>query len=245
MAVVFINPGHSLINDAGATNKELGLEERHLALSLGAELQKDLEMIGIFTELYQEQRSLNEVPVRANKSGADVFVSIHMNGSTSKTASGVEVLYCEGSDKGKDFATHILNNIVTVGSYTFKNRGVKNDASRHLCVLRNTNMTAVLVEMGFITNNKEATFVSTHIQQCSKAISKGIVSYLESQKLLKPAQEVTVEPKEDDTKHELIIIPSGKNDKYDLKVDDKIVLKENNIETIHQYILLRYKASVY
>ena len=42
-----------------------------------------------------------EISKEENRSGANLFISIHCNGATSPQAHGVEVLYCEGSQKSQ------------------------------------------------------------------------------------------------------------------------------------------------
>jgi len=243
MAKVFINPGHSLVNDAGATNKELNLQERYLTRDIGKALGEILQASGIQVEVYQQQKSLNDVPKKANTSGAHLFVSIHMN-APATTCGGVEVLYCEGSTKGKEVAQTILNHITKVGNYTFRNRGIKDDANRHLCVLRQTKMNACLVEMGFITYNTEATFVATHIEECAQAIANGIKEYLAKQGLYKEVIQASTSTLVHN-KAKIVIVPSGVNGTFNLLVNDNLVLKANSLETIHKFIEEKYKSSLY
>ena len=244
MVKIFINAGHGT-HDAGAVNKRLNLQERYLAKDLCKVIESYLKSFGITVMVYQEVNSLNEVPKKANEFKADLFVSVHMNASTSSSASGVEVLFCEGSTKGKTFAQTILNSVVKVGDYTFKNRGVKDDSTKHLGVLRYTNMTACLVEMGFISNDTEASFVHYHINECGTAIANVIIEYLVSNNLIKnPIHTITV-PSISEKKSSIQIVPSGVNGTYNLIIEDKLILSKNKIETIDKYLTEKYKDILY
>lgn len=259
MAKVFINPGHSITTDSGAVNPRLNLKECQVVKEICTHMQKQLQSLGVETVLYQQVKSLNEVPKEANASGADIFISVHMN-APATTSGGVEVLYCENSAKGREYAQVILKNIIKVGDYNFRNRGLKDDANRHLCVLRKTKMLACLVEMGFITYDKEAKFVNENTSLCAQAIVNGIVEYLTkigkfNQKPVenkpietKPTETKPIEqskPIENKPKTDIKIVPSGKGATFNLFINDTLKLKENRLETIHNYLLMNYKEVLY
>ena len=90
----------------------------------------------------------------ANESMADMYVSIHANSALNPDASGIEVLYYPndtGAIKYEDqspFAKSILDGVVR--STGAKNRGIIKRPD--LIVLKNTQMSAALVECGFISN---------------------------------------------------------------------------------------------
>ena len=85
---------------------------------------------------------------RANAWGAELFISCHLN---SGGGHGCEVLYYNGSTKGKDFATKVANGIAALG---FTNRGAKVD-TRGLYELRITHMPAILVEPLFVDTESD------------------------------------------------------------------------------------------
>ena len=212
MVEVFINAGHSRdINvDCGAYNKKLDLRESVVA------------------------KKLKE----ANKSGCTIMVSIHLNSHSKSIACGVETLYCEDSIKGKELAQTIQNELIKpIAKYTFSNRGIKDDNDRHLAVLRQTSMTACLVECGFISNQLEAMLVSTETQEYAKAIATGIKNYLKSIGKFKEAPKKEV--------HVISIEPSGKNGTFDLYVDSRKILNGNKITTVIEYLEEKYRDSLY
>lgn len=113
----------------------------------------------------------------ANRYGADLFVSIHANaagnGKDWNEASGVETfVYNTKPEESMELAAKIQKNMTKATG--LKDRGVKT-ADFH--VLRETHMTAVLVECGFMSNQKEAELLKTktHRSKCAKAIAEAIV----------------------------------------------------------------------
>jgi N-acetylmuramoyl-L-alanine amidase len=87
---------------------------------------------------------------------ADVFVSIHCNQAIRNEARGIEV-YFDGTAKwskelARSFAVGLNHKL------GFKNRGVK---SGNFQVLRETtDLPSVLLELGFLSNNEEATYIT-------------------------------------------------------------------------------------
>jgi len=58
-------------------------------------------------------------------------------------------------------------------------RGVKDcdEIGRSLCVLRETDMPAALVEMGFINNDKDCAIMTYKADDMARAIARGITDY--------------------------------------------------------------------
>ncbi|NDO47462.1 N-acetylmuramoyl-L-alanine amidase [Clostridium sp. MD294] len=115
---------------------------------------------------------------RANKAKADAFVCIHANAYDNKwnDANGVESwIYNKSDNKTIRFAEDIQKELITVTKR--KNRGIKK--SSDLYVLRYTNMIAVLVECGFLTNLEEAELLrsESYRKKCAEGICKGICKY--------------------------------------------------------------------
>ena len=109
----------------------------------------------------------------ANAFGADYFVSLHTNASTNSAVSGSEVLvYSEpsvASALGEDILIW-LNRITGL-----KNRGIVERPG--LYVLRKTKMPAVLVEMGFISNSRDANLMNSSPELFAEGIYNGILQY--------------------------------------------------------------------
>ena len=99
---IFLNAGHGG-NDPGAVSKN-GLKEKDVAKNICDILAQKLRNAGHSVMVYQEQKTFTEVSREENKSGADLFVSVHCNSFSSSSANGVETLYYPTSAKRKRLA---------------------------------------------------------------------------------------------------------------------------------------------
>jgi N-acetylmuramoyl-L-alanine amidase len=173
---IVIDAGHDYGNDYGAESTIDGVtySETILNMQVADKLKTELENRGynvVMTRNLGEEPSYGSLMTSlthrvdvANNANADFFISIHHN-SAGETAKGVLTLYSSeaqdadfGSkqdssriEKSKDMATLINDNIAN--KLNLNNRGGQ---EQNLFVCRNTNMPAVLVEVGFITNKEEA-----------------------------------------------------------------------------------------
>lgn len=110
--------------------------------------------------------SLSQRVNKANSNNADLFVSIHANAGGGK---GTEVFTYNGKEVSQ--ARNVLNNICALG---FRNRGIKNGSN--LYVVRNTNMTAMLIEICFIDTKSDVDlYNSLGAEKIADAIVKGLV----------------------------------------------------------------------
>ena len=92
--LVMIDPGHGGY-DPG-TQSSAGALEKDLALQIATRLKTALEARGIRAELTRSSDvfiSLAERTRIANRAGADLFVSIHLNSSPNTDTTGIEVYY--------------------------------------------------------------------------------------------------------------------------------------------------------
>lgn len=109
----------------------------------------------------------------ANSWGADYFISIHANASDTPSARGTEVLVYRSPSVATNLAQDILQGVTeTTG---LPSRGVKQRPG--LYVLRNTNMPAVLVELGFISNPTDANLMANNPSLFARGIYNGILDF--------------------------------------------------------------------
>ena len=107
----------------------------------------------------------------ANNANADFYISIHQNASTTTSANGVEAYYSSVKPDSLNDITYKLNTSKAVAAsissgiasaLSMTNRGAKDD---EFMVVKYTNMPAVLVECGFISNENEAKKISDSSNQ--------------------------------------------------------------------------------
>ncbi|SFT53065.1 N-acetylmuramoyl-L-alanine amidase [Selenomonas sp. GACV-9] len=179
---VFLNPGHALGGnpDSGFSHPRLQLRECNLALTYGSLCGRYLELAGCAVKLLQSHNLSGENPGypcvvdMANQWGADVFVSIHVNAGGGR---GPET-YCYRTDgAGGQLAACIQHQLLWgLAPYDrgYVDRGIKEHPS--FCVLRNTIMPAVLVEVGFIDSD-DVGILTQHGDDIARAIAQGIADY--------------------------------------------------------------------
>lgn len=173
---IVIDPGHDYGKDYGAESTIDGVtySETVLNMQVADKLKTELQNRGynvIMTRNLGEQPSYGSLVASlthrvdvANNANADFFISVHHN-SAGETAKGVLTLYSSEAqdskfggkldsnriERSRQMATLINNNIAN--KLGLNNRGGQ---EQNLFVCRNTNIPAVLVEVGFITNKEEA-----------------------------------------------------------------------------------------
>lgn len=169
---VFIDVGHGGYDNGSAHN---GYVEDNISLQISKEVAKKLGENKIGVKLSREKDkylSLSKRTEMANKSGADLFVSIHQNASDLKSPNGIETLYM---GENKELAKTIQENVVETTNAN--DRGHKKS---NLQVLRDNELPAVLIECGFISNPDEGYKLSTKAYQekLAEGIVQGIKEYL-------------------------------------------------------------------
>lgn len=110
----------------------------------------------------------------ANAWPADIFISLHNNAAENPSATGNEALvYGPGATVAVDLGTRILEQLtLTTG---LRNRGIVYRPG--LYVLKETEMPAVLVEMGFISNPYDAELLVYSPGLFATGIYRGILAY--------------------------------------------------------------------
>ena len=181
MYKIFLNAGHKIGIDSGAVNPETGLQEAVVALNVTEKVKYYLEKVGYEVELLQSN-SLNgededadnpSICRTANESEADLFVSLHCN-AFNQEAKGTEVeVYSYRCTEANKLANCIQNQICD--SLHTVDRGVKERPN--LCVLKNTDMPAVLVELAFIDNEEDCTLLTNEQDNFARAVARGITDY--------------------------------------------------------------------
>lgn len=173
---IALDAGHGG-SDPGAVYK--GRQEKDDTLDLTLAVGDILKKNGIdvyYTRTTDEYETPFKKATDANNSGADLFVSIHRNSSENPNQySGVETLVYSDTGLKAEVARNINNQLEDAG---FKNLGV--DERKNLVVLKRTKMPAVLVEAGFINNDKDNYLFDEEFDSIAQSIADGILESIPS-----------------------------------------------------------------
>ena len=174
--LVVIDPGHGGM-DCGATRS--GIYEKDITLDVSQRVAQILRSNGYKVHLTRDEDkdvSLQDRVTFAEEHDPDIFVSIHVNSSEGTTATGLETHYYHDYSIGlaKTVHTSLASGVNSKDRGLFKSR---------FYVINHTTMPAILVEIGFISNDQErADMVSVKRKQATaKSIAEGIMNYYKQQ----------------------------------------------------------------
>ena len=191
---IYIDQGHNHFSpthppswNTGASNVALGLYEQDITYDFGIRLAELLEQDGRFevrlsrptpeTILGTDNDSALDFRINdALEWGADYFISLHTNSYTSTSVSGIEVYTAKGDEEGYALGNDILNALVE--STDLRNRGMRDGSD--LRVLKNAQMPATLIEMGYISNEGDATLLRDSSELFIQGLYNGILSYFDN-----------------------------------------------------------------
>ncbi|MFZ2679283.1 N-acetylmuramoyl-L-alanine amidase [Clostridium sp.] len=180
---VYIDAGHDYGGDRGAVRVINGVTYDETTLNIEVAEYLRTELINKGYEVIMARR-IGERPTSnnyrenlwnrinaANNANADFYISIHQNASTTASANGVEAYYSSVKPDSLNDITYKLNTSKAVAAsissgiasaLSMTNRGAKDD---EFMVVKYTNMPAVLVECGFISNESDAKKISNATNQ--------------------------------------------------------------------------------
>lgn len=177
--MVCIDAGHGG-TDVGAVLKDRYEKDDTLKVAklVEKELKKQKVRV-IMTRKKDKAISLEERCKIANQKKADMFVSIHRNSATS--GNGIEIWVNSKKDNNEiELANSILQKIEKTN--ISNNRGIKygtiGGEDTDYYVLKNTQMPSCLIELGFITDQKDNDLLDKNIKNYAKAIADGIIEQL-------------------------------------------------------------------
>ena len=191
MPVVVIDAGHGG-TDPGKVGVD-GSLEKDINLAVAKRLKTYLEQDDIRvimtretdTGLYSDtdsRKKMADMKKRCEiieESGADLVVSIHQNSYPEEAIHGAQVFYYEDSVEGKKLA-EILQRHLVEGLDKTNHRQAKGNKTYYM--LKKTEATLVIVECGFLSNDREASLLTDEKYQkkVAKAICSGTLEYLDS-----------------------------------------------------------------
>jgi len=183
--IVVIDAGHGGWDPGMVHGK---VDEKDINLSIAKKLQVFLEQgdaTVIITRLDDSdlaKTKKGDMQTRrliANTSKADIFVSIHQNSYSNNNVSGFQVFYFNESDNSRDLATHIQGRLK---EFVNPNNKLESRANKNYFVLKQTQMPAVLIECGFLTNYNERNKLTSdeYQEKIAWGIYLGIVDYFKT-----------------------------------------------------------------
>lgn len=184
--IVMLDAGHGG-KDNGATGN--GLKEKALNLKILYTYAKsyfedpDSPVKAYWTRHDDTFINLYERPKYPKRYEADLFVSLHMNSASRRSANGTEVYYSKNNNKeafagltSKIFATRMKNTLVDeLGS---KDRGVKQAG---FVVAKYNTVPSILIELGFITGSSDHKKLArtAYQKKAAEVLYEGIVDTFE------------------------------------------------------------------
>ena len=222
VGAIVIDPGHGG-KDNGASRdwvidgKKVTIREKDINLKIGKMLYETLKTAypdkqivltrdtDVFLTLGERTDISNGIKVKENE--AVLFISIHVNSSLNKNASGYEVWYLSpgyrrtviddeeikndpslfpilNSMMEEEFTTEsimiakfIMDGLEAQIGNLSDARGIKEE---EWFVVRNSNMPSVLVEVGFVSNEKEARLLNDdqYLKKVTLGIYNGIAAFI-------------------------------------------------------------------
>jgi len=194
--VIILDAGHGGI-DPGTLNDDKTIQEKDINLSITHKIRELLESSGAQVILTREDDSslyvedgkktirqkYNENLKNRKKiieeSNADMFISIHMNALTGKGASkyyGAQTFYPSGKEDSVKLSKYIQKELKRVVDNT-NNREVK--PREDLYLLKDNDIPSVLIECGFLSNEKESKLLvdEKYQEKIAWSIYAGIQNY--------------------------------------------------------------------
>lgn len=186
--VIYLDPGHGG-KDSGAFYKNV--KESTLNLDISNKIMKALKKDGAVVYLTRygdydlsannaSNRKRSDLSRRANiinKSGCDLYLSIHLNADVDDSWTGAQAYYDKINSENEKIAKIYQEEFVRYLSTT---RKYKEDSTLYL--QRRITKPGVLLELGFLSNTKERSLLQSERYQLkiAEAVRKGTVKYFSS-----------------------------------------------------------------
>ncbi|MBO5007118.1 MAG: N-acetylmuramoyl-L-alanine amidase [Clostridia bacterium] len=189
-AVIFIDAGHGG-HDVGAIGELSGTEyyEKDINLSVALLLCEEHEKRGFTVVTSRDTDEFIELADRAAMAvdaDAHMFISLHCNSFSDSAVYGPRMYYTARSGltyNGEKFAqyfTNAFNSVKTKFSNMKSSRNYTDSSvlgkNKYYAVLCNTNMPSILIEMGFITSERDLTMLidGDWQQEVAKAVADAV-----------------------------------------------------------------------
>ena len=180
--VIYIDPGHGGI-DPGACGRRLKEKDvvLNVALYLGVRLEKSGARVvysrtGDYDLQTDTKDDVEERIKLVKSSGATIVISLHCNAFSDPAEWGAQTFYnASRNPNSKRLAMLIQEELVRA-------TGTPREASARLdhFILNHSDVPAVTVEMGFLSNPKEESLLASHLyrQKIAECIRKAVISFV-------------------------------------------------------------------
>lgn len=199
---IVIDPGHGGQEDIGC-KAQSGLLEKDVVLKVAKEIQKLSKQYGYKIHLTREsdvEKTRIQRVQSSNRNRGDLFISLHCNASFSKKQNGMHIFINNpnGMLRFRTMAMPTLGqnrlNLRTQSNFLTQSKEFGNVLQREmnfitekpipiselpLIALEEIYMPAILIELGYLTNDNDATLLSdrNHIRELATAIARAIHTY--------------------------------------------------------------------
>lgn len=178
---VVVDPGHGS-PDGGAVGPG-GTQEKDVNLAIALKLREVLEGRGVRVIMTREgdsgifdsdaetirEKKVSDMRNRLKvirESGADLFLSIHMNAFSDSSQSGLHVFYSKEFPEAGPIAEAIQNRVAEL---TGARAHAVETASDSLFLMKDPTIPSVLIECGFITNPEEEKLLNDELYRSKLA----------------------------------------------------------------------------
>ncbi len=196
---VSIDDGETVVIDAGHGGEDGGavgigdVLEKDLNLKISRKLKCIMMLLGVDSVMTRDEdvslsgdedklreRKVSDMRARVNKvnnTSSATLVSIHQNSFGDSSCRGAQVFFSDGNSMSKALADSVQS-MLKFG-VDKNNKRVAKCADKNIFILQKANCPAVLVECGFITNEKEADLLKsdTYQTKISVCIAAGYLKY--------------------------------------------------------------------
>lgn len=188
---IVIDPGHGG-PDGGAEGGD-DTKEKDIALIVAKKLQLYLQQSGAIVYLTREtdkdlaaedtqglsRRKAEDIRERLSfihEKEADFFVTVHLNALQATQWHGAQTFYYPESDEGE----HLAKMIQTEMTHQLENTNRTALALRHVYLLKHAEVPGALMEIGFLSNEKERELLKTgdYQEKIAASIYQGILRYV-------------------------------------------------------------------
>lgn len=170
-----------IVIDAGHGGQDIGAthgfySEKQIVSNIAKQIasqNRNTEIEIILTRDDDEFSSLQERTEKINKLQPDLVISLHVNKNTNEEANGIEAYVSEQNERFEASKAHAEELISVLSDNKLRSRGVK---TAPMYLLKNTKSPAVLLELGFLSNANDRSYLSSNSGQ--KEIAQKILEYL-------------------------------------------------------------------